>query len=249
MGYYTTSENTRIYFQDGAKNNAPNAKVASELLSGLLGEPVGIIVNDSNGIANDAAEYLYGRLPAKVVLNEYTYRVLNAQNDATMVITHGAGNCDAYDALEAGYLFDQQYQNLTFLSVGSSVESRKLQSVLGKNGARYLKQINHGFDVATYPKKAVLFAIGLFPISIGIGIWIGLEVATRMGVCTGSLDMFAAGCLGGYIAVVLNGISELLLLSYCMKNYHPFAQYFQNQKLQQQVLDWQKQQPPSNLKK
>ena len=53
MGYYTTSDNTQVYFQNGMDNHAPDAKASSALLAGLLNQPVGAIINDSHGIGGD----------------------------------------------------------------------------------------------------------------------------------------------------------------------------------------------------
>lgn len=79
MGYYTTSDNTRVYFQNGMDNHAPDAKASSALLADLLKQPVGAIINDSHGIGGDVKEYLPNMLSTKDVLNEYTYRKLGAQ--------------------------------------------------------------------------------------------------------------------------------------------------------------------------
>jgi len=56
MGYYTTSDNTRVYFQNGMDNHTPGAKVSSALLADLLKQPVGAIINASHGIGGDVKE-------------------------------------------------------------------------------------------------------------------------------------------------------------------------------------------------
>ncbi|WP_156226258.1 hypothetical protein [Herbaspirillum chlorophenolicum] len=240
MGYYVTSDNTRVYFQNGMDNHAPVAKASSALLAGLLKESVGAIINDSHGITGDVREYLPDTFSAKDILNEYTYHTLNAKGNPTLIVMHSAGNEDAYKALKAGKVYGYTYPNLSFLSVGSPVGAEKLQSVMRQSGSILLGQVNDWRDPVTNSKTAGTLALGL----IGVGIVTGAEAAAPIGVPGGLLGVFAAGGIGG-VAGGAVGFGSIL---YGLTGYHPFAQYFQSQKLQQQALNWQRQQS-SDLKK
>jgi len=241
MGYYTTSDNTRVYFQNGMDNHASDAKASSALLADLLKQPVGAIINDSHGIGGDVKEYLPNMLSTKDVLNEYTYRKLDAQGQPVLIVMHSAGNEDAHKALEAGRVYGYQYPNLSFLSVGSPVSADKLQSIMQQTGVNYLGQVNNWRDPVTNSKTAGTLALGLTGAGIWAGVQTGVSVAAPIGAGGRPLGVFATGLIGGAV-----GGSSIL---YGVKNYHPFTQYFQNQQLQKQVLEWQTRQQPTSLKK
>lgn len=241
MGYYTTSDNTRVYFQNGMDNHAPDAKASSALLADLLKQPVGAIINDSHGIGGDVKEYLPDTFTTKDILNEYTYRKLDAQGQPVLIVMHSAGNEDAHKALEAGRVYGYQYPNLSFMSVGSPVSADKLQSIMQQTGATYMGQVNNWRDPVTNSKTAGALALGVTAAGVWTGMQTGISVMAPMGAGAGPMGAFFSGLIGGAVG----GGAGI----FALKNYHPFTQYFQNQQLQQQVLDWQKQQQPINVKK
>ncbi len=234
MSYYVTENGTRVFFQNGMDNHVPDAKASAALLSGLLKEPVGAIINDSHGVPRDVKEYLPNMFATKDILNEYTYRTLNAKGNPTLIVMHSAGNEDAYKALKAGQVYGYTYPNLSFLSVGSPVGAEKLQSVMRQSGSIFLGQVNDWRDPVTNSKTAGALALSL----TGIGIVTGAKAAAPIGTPGGLLGVLAAGLLGGGIGATFGGGS----IAYGLKKYHPFTQYFETQQFQQEALSWQKSQ-------
>ncbi|WP_050467501.1 hypothetical protein [Herbaspirillum chlorophenolicum] len=247
MDCYVTANGTRVFFQNGMDNHVPDAKASAALLSGLLKEPVGAIINDSHGVPSDVKEYLPNMFATKDILNEYTYRELNAKGTPTLIVMHSAGNEDAYKALKAGQVYGYTYPNLSFLSVGSPVSAEKLQSVMRQSGSTFLGQVNDWKDPVTYSKTAVGVVGGTLIGGAALGAWYGGVVGAAAGAPAGSLGIFFLGAAGAGFGASF-GASLGVTAFMGLKNYHPFSQYFQNQQLQQQALNWQQQQS-SDLKK
>ena len=102
MGYINTDEkNTRIYVQTGMQTTTEDALKNAQALSQIVKEPVGVIVNGTQGLHKDVEEYLPKAPTVKDALNEYTYQTLNKKGD-NMVVLHSAGNEDAKKALQLG---------------------------------------------------------------------------------------------------------------------------------------------------
>ncbi|WP_050467503.1 hypothetical protein [Herbaspirillum chlorophenolicum] len=249
MRHYVIENRTRVFFQNGMDNHVPDAKESAALLSGLLKEPVGTIINDSHGVSGDVKEYLPNMFATKDILNEYTYRELNAKGNPTLIVMYSAGNEDAYKALKAGQVYGYTYPNLSFLSVGSPVSAEKLQSVMRQSGSTFLGQINDWRDPVTYSKTAGALALGVTGAGVWTGVQTGISIGAPMGTPAGPLGVFATSLIGGAVGVAVGGAVGGSSILYGIKNYHPFAQYFQNQQLQQQALDWQKQQESNTSKK
>jgi filamentous hemagglutinin len=234
MGYHAINENnTFIYFQNGMDNATPDAQASSQLLQNLLNRPVGNIINDTQGIANDIAEYLPNYLETKDILNEYTYRKLNAKGQPTLIVTHSAGNEDMYKALTAGSLYQHQYPNLSFITVGSPRPQKMLNNTITHAGAQHLAHIGDWRDPVTYAKTATITALGLTGGGAIAGIIKGMTVGVPLGAAGGPLGVFATGLIGGAVG----GGSTL----YGVRYYHPFSAYMQKPELQQILQGWQQQ--------
>ena len=100
------------------------------MISAITGTAVGMIVNDTHGIEGDTAEYLKLPLLTKDVLNEYTYRKLDQSGVPILIVMHSAGNNDALQALKIGSVYDHQYPNLNFYSLGSPIGSNTLDEII-----------------------------------------------------------------------------------------------------------------------
>ena len=230
MGYHAIDEkNTFIYFQNGMDNATPDAQASSQLIQNLLNRPVGSIINDTHGIANDTAEYLPNYLETKDILNEYTYRKLNAKGQPTLIVTHSAGNEDARKALKTGQLYGHQYPNLSFVTVGSPLSQKNMLSVIEHAGAHHIAHIGDWRDPVTYSKTYVgtLGAVG----AVGAGFAI-LHGATAGSILGPAGIVVGAGIgLGGILWSGHTGV----------QHYHPFAAYLQKPELQQILHSWQQQ--------
>jgi filamentous hemagglutinin len=225
MGYHAIDEkNTFIYFQNGMDNATPDALASSQLIQNLLKRPVGNIINDTQGILNDVAEYLPNYLETKDILNEYTYRKLNAKGQPTLIVTHSAGNEDMYKALTAGALYQHQYPNLSFITVGSPRSQNELHQTINHAGAQHLAHIGDWRDPVTYPKTA----IGTTAFLTGAGVVIGTAL---MPAASSILATYFYGLVGGGVGGVIG--------AYSLHRYHPFASYMHKTELQQILHSWQ----------
>ena len=123
MGYVNIDGQARIFVQTGMQTAPQDAGASAQALSSVLGGvSTGYINNGTDGLTVDVGEYLPSTLSKKDVLNEYTYRTLNAQGP-TLIALHSAGNEDARKALQAGALYGHSYDNLSFISLGSPVSN------------------------------------------------------------------------------------------------------------------------------
>ena len=164
MGYINIDEQARVFVQTGMHNKPETAAASAQALSQVLGGvSSGYINNSTQGLDKDVGEYLPNSLSKKDVLNEYTYRTLNAQGP-TLIATHSAGNEDARKALQAGALYGRKYENLSFVSLGSPVSNSIMRQSVSNAGAQYLGQVNDWRDPVTYSK---LFLTGLGVSSVG----------------------------------------------------------------------------------
>ena len=88
MGYINLSDAcSRIYVQTGMVNRSQDAEKSARQLSELLKQPAGYLNNGTEGLMGDVGEYLPTTLAMKDVLNEYTYRTLNARSPVLIVTT------------------------------------------------------------------------------------------------------------------------------------------------------------------
>lgn len=229
MGYKNlTDQETRIYVQTGMNNGRSDADQSAIALSKVLGQRVGYINNGTEGLNGDVGEYLPDSVSKKDVLNEYTLRTLDSKG-STLVVLHSAGNEDARKALQVGALYGHQYDNLSFLSVGSPVSDSALKTAIGQGGAQYLGQVNDWRDPITYSKAAEVVSVGSFLGGLGYG-----EVQG----CAAGASGGPLGCLfSGGTGAVVGGIPFVAgYLS--LKYYHPFEQYIAKPQTQSIMFDW-----------
>jgi len=226
MGYKNlTDQNTRIYVQTGMDNKPDDAAKSAQALSTLLKQPVGYINNGTDGLTGDVGEYLPNSVSKKDVLNEYTYRTLDAKG-STLIVTHSAGNEDLRKAVLAGALYNHQYPNLSVVSLGSPVSASALQSAIDKGGATFLGQVNDWRDPVTYSKTAATLGGGGF-LAGGALFVTGIFTANPFLLYTGgSVAAGAAGAAG-----------------YGLQNHHPLPQYIAKPESQSIMFDWLKANP------
>ena len=228
MGYKNlTDQNTRIYVQTGVDNTRTDAGKSAETLSQILKQPTGYINNGTEGLASDVGEYLPNSLSKKDVLNEYTLRSLDAKGP-TLIVTHSAGNEDARKALQAGALYGHQYNNLSFVSVGSPVGASTLKAATAQGGAQFLGQVNDWRDPVTY-SKTFLSTLG----TTGAVGAVGAGQSALIGASTGPWGLLA---IGGGIATG----TILSLGKYGVTTYHPLEQYLAKPPVQSILFDWTK---------
>jgi filamentous hemagglutinin len=229
MGYVNINGQARVFVQTGMDNTRQDAGGnALELSKTLGGVNTGYINNGTQGIDKDVGEYLPNSLSKKDVLNEYTYRTLNAQGP-TLILTHSAGNEDAKKALQTGQMYGHQYENLSFVSLGSPVDNSVMRQSVTGSGANYLGQVNDWRDPVTNPK---LWVLGTGAALVGGGA-LGVALAPVTG--GGSLGVYFTSLIGGGIG---GGIGV-----YGLKNYHGFPQYIAKPQSQSIMFDWLKKNP------
>lgn len=238
MGYVNIDGKARVFVQTGMDNTRQDAGVSAQTLSKLLGGvSTGYINNGTEGLNGDVGEYLPNSLSKKDVLNEYTYRTLNAQGP-TLVVTHSAGNEDARKALQAGAMYGKTYENLSFVSLGSPVSSSVMRQSVTSGGANYLGQVNDWRDPVTYSKTAGGVVIGSGVAGLGVGAWTGASYGAGIGAGLGPLGAIAGGAVGGAVGAVPGGLTL-----YGLKNYHPLQQYIAKPQSQSIMFDWLKNNP------
>lgn len=234
MGYYTSSDNTRVYFQNGLNKNISDHMVSSALLSKFLDEPVEAIVHDQLGLLSYIKECLSIPFSTKDTLNEQIYRSLNSRGKPTLIVLHGYGNKDAYKALKAGQFNGYRYPNLSFLSVGSPVNSDELKLAIQQTGASYLGPIANWRDPMAHFKVVIALLLGFTGVTAWTGMLIGASMAEREGSIEELFYGFLGGDVGALCGILFGAIPGILMQS----KYHTFAQYLENRQLQKLVLDW-----------
>jgi Possible hemagglutinin (DUF637) len=226
MGYVNINGQARVFVQTGMDNTRQDAGVSAQALSKTLGGVnTGYINNGTEGLTGDVGEYLPNSLSKKDVLNEYTYRTLNAQGQ-TLIVTHSAGNEDARKALQAGVMYGHSYDNLSFVSLGSPVSNSVMKNSVTNAGANYLGQVNDWRDPVTYSKTAGVAVIGGGLVGVGLA---GVGIVTFNPVLLytgGSIAAGAAGAAGAGIQYV-----------------HPFEKYVVKPQSQSIMFDWLKNNP------
>lgn len=229
MGYVNINGQARVLVQTGMDNTRQDAGVSAQALSKTLGGvSTGYINNGTEGLAGDVGEYLPNSLSKKDVLNEYTYRTLNAQGP-TLIVTHSAGNEDARKALQAGALYGHTYDNLSFVSLGSPVSNSVMKQSVTGAGANYLGQVNDWRDPVTNPK---LWVAGTAAAFVG-GAVAGVALTPATG--GGSLYTYFTALIGGGVG---GGVGV-----YGLKNYHPLQNYITKPQAQSIMFDWLKNNP------
>ncbi|MBE7939122.1 hemagglutinin repeat-containing protein [Ramlibacter aquaticus] len=237
MGYVNIDGQARVFIQTGMDNSPKDAGVSAQLLSKTLGVNAGYINNGTEGIGGDVGEYLPNFLTKKDVLNEYTYRTLDAQGP-TLIITHSAGNEDARKALQVGALYGHSYENLSFFSVGSPVSSSVLEKSVTRAGASYLGQVNDWRDPVTYSRTAGSVVVG----TIVAGSSYGAVQGCAAGSFAGPLGCLFMGAAGGFVGAA-PGVGAGLLGFFGLQNYHPFKQYVEKAQSKSVMFDWVKNHP------
>jgi len=226
MGYVNINGQARVFLQTGMDNTRQDAGASAQALSKALGGVnTGYINNGTEGLVGDVGEYLPNSLSKKDVLNEYTYRTLNAQGPS-LIVLHSAGNEDARKALQAGALYGRSYGNLSFVSLGSPVSNSVMRKSVTTAGAAYLGQVNDWRDPVTYSKTAAVFGGGGFLTGGALfvtGIFTANPVLLYAG---GSVAAGAAGAAG-----------------YGLQTYHPLSQYVAKPQSQSLMFDWLRSNP------
>jgi filamentous hemagglutinin len=245
MGYYPLDANgnlfssIRIYFQNGMKNNYKEAESTASLIAAITGVQVGRIANNTHGIADDTNEYL--KLPqTKDVLNEFTYRKLDQSGVPTLIVMHSAGNNDALQALRLGNLYDHQYPNLSFYSLGSPIGNSTLNQIISNTGGTYLGQTNDWRDPVTYSKTAGGGIIG----ATGAGMYYGAVYG-----CGAAAAGLLLGCIaGGAVGVVAGGAVGASLTAvpsiFGITTYHPMTNYLSKPEVVNTLQQWQSNNKP-----
>ena len=237
MGYINLSDAcSRIYVQTGMVNRSQDAEKSARQLSELLKQPAGYLNNGTEGLMGDVGEYLPTTLAMKDVLNEYTYRTLNARSPV-LIVTHSAGNEDARKALSLGALYGHRYDNLSLISLGSPISASRMQEAAEKSGMHFLGQVNDWRDPVTYSKTAGTVSLGSFLGGLGYGAVQG----SSADVGGGLLGCVLGGILGGIAGGVAGGIPGVAGF-YGLQTYHPFDRYLQKPEVQNILFDWQKKQ-------
>ena len=229
MGYVNIDGQARVFVQTGMQNKPETAAASAQALSQVLGGvSTGYIHNSTQGLDKDVGEYLPNSLSKKDVLNEYTYRTLNAQGP-TLIAMHSAGNEDAKKALQAGAMYGKTYENLSFVSLGSPVSNSIMRQSVTAAGANYLGQVNDWRDPVTNPTAWVL---GTGALAVG-GLVGGVVLAPATG--GGSLYAYGSALIGGGIGggAIVTGIN----------NIHPLTNYIAKPQSQSIMFDWLKNNP------
>ena len=232
MGYLNLDgKDTRIYVQTGMQTKPDDALKNAQALSQILGEPVGAIINSTQGLGKDIEEYLPKAPSLKDALNEYTYQVLNAQGDK-LVVLHSAGNEDAKKALQLGQSLGHQYGSLSFVSLGSPLSNSVMRHSVTQPGATYLGQVNDWRDPVTHP---ALWVAGTATMAVG-----GLVAGVALAPATGGTSLYAYfSALVGVSIVGIGGGAGL----HSLNNYHPFDKYITKPQAQSILFDWAKKNP------
>jgi filamentous hemagglutinin len=240
MGYININGQASVFVQTGMKNasQAASAQLLSKTLGGVN---TGYINNGTEGLVGDVGEYLPNSVSKKDVLNEYTYRTLNAQGP-TLIVMHSAGNEDAKKALQVGAMYGHTYDNLSFVSLGSPVGNNVMQQSVTGAGANYLGQVSDWKDPVTYSKTATTVTVGSFLAGAGTG---AVYVATYGATLLPVLGPFAPAVVlaGGAVGGAVGGLVPAAVGLTAMKYSHPFEKYIAKPQTQSMMLDWLKHNP------
>ena len=232
MGYIPSNEKTTVYFANGMDNTSPQALQSAYAISLLIHQPVGLIINSTDGIPGDTQEYLDSAFRMKDILNEYTYRKINNTADETItVVMYGAGNEDAKKALTLGKGEGYTYPNLQFVSVGSPISSSALEKTFHEAGASYIGQVNDWRDPVTYSKSTVIGALGVTAVGVYKGATIGASIEVENGPLEAFFYSWFCAVVGGGLGGAVGGGVGL----YGIQNYHPFRTYLQNPQVQEMI--------------
>ena len=242
MGYININGQASVFVQTGMKNTSQDASASARLLSKTLGGVnTGYINNGTEGLVGDVGEYLPNSLSKKDVLNEYTYRTLNAQGP-TLIVMHSAGNEDAKKALQVGAMYGHTYDNLSFVSLGSPVGNNVMQQSVTGAGANYLGQVSDWKDPVTYSKTATTVIAGSALAGAGTGAVYGATYGpTLLPVLGPAAPAVAVG--GGAVGGVVGGLVPAAVSLIAMKYSHPFEKYIAKPQTQSMMLDWLKHNP------
>jgi filamentous hemagglutinin len=203
----------------------------------LGGVNTGYINNGTEGLVGDVGEYLPNSVSKKDVLNEYTYRTLNAQGP-TLIVMHSAGNEDAKKALQVGAMYGHTYDNLSFVSLGSPVGNNVMQQSVTGAGANYLGQVSDWKDPVTYSKATTTVTLGSFLAGAGTGAVYG---ATYGPTLLPVLGPAAPAVVAAVVAA--GGLVPTAVSLIAMKYSHPFEKYIAKPQTQSMMLDWLKHNP------
>jgi hypothetical protein len=185
MKYIIGEEGEMIYYQNGMKNDEKGAKEGAELLKALTGQEIGIINNQTQGLAGDVKEYFNG-LTMKDVLNAKVYEDIANNGEHNTVIMFSAGNKDGIKALEVLALEGRSLGGkVEFISVGSPVGQKALENAASKVDGKVIGQYNDWKDPVTNPSIWVggtlaLATTGFVGGIVGGGA-IGASIATDAG--------------------------------------------------------------------
>ena len=239
MGYINIDGQARVFVQTGVDNTPQDARKNAEALSqSLKGVKTGYINNGTEGIPGDVGEFLPNSVSKKDVINEYTYRTLNAQGP-TLIALHSAGNEDARKALQMGALYGHEYSNLSFISLGSPVSSKVMRQNITHAGGTYLGSVGDWRDPVTYSKTAGGSALGLTAAGAIAGAQAGATYAAPWGIGAGPLGVFATGLIGGAVGGAVGGG----LILFGSSAYHTFPKYISKPQSQSIMFDWLKKNP------
>lgn len=229
MSYSPVDGSARVYFQNGMNTTTPHAQQGAALLGSYFNMPTGWIANDTAGLPGDLGEYLPVSLGLKDILTEYDLRQINAQGPS-LIVMHSAGNEDARKALEIGSLHGHQYENLSFISLGSPVSATRLEAAFNQAGAGFIGQVNDWRDPVTYSRTAGTVSVASFLGGLGYG----------------AVQGCGAGASGGWLGCVFGGITGAAAGAvpgvagfFSMNTYHPFEQYMTRPDTQQLLQQWQ----------
>ena len=225
MGYIVPDNNTRIYVQTGMQTTPEDALKNAQAISQIVKEPVGVIVNGTQGLPTDVAEYLPKAPNVKDALNEYTYQTLNDKGPS-LVVLHSAGNEDAKKALQLGQQLGHQYNNLSFVSLASPNSDSVMRSTTTNTNSNYLGQVNDWRDPVTYSK---LFITSL--VTSGAVGAVGAGQSVLAGTAAGPAGWMALG--GAATAAGLLGLGK-----YGVDTYHHLTNYIAKPQTQSIMFDW-----------
>ncbi len=149
LNTYLPKDTTLIY-QNGIDNTWEEAKATAENMSKHFNSKVGVINNETVGNPLfDIVEMRDKRPNIKDILTFETYRKLNNLGNKALIITHSRGNDDFQDVARTNF-YDEKFNNLSNLSVGSPISENKIKIASKKLGTNYLGQVNDPSDPVTW---------------------------------------------------------------------------------------------------
>ena len=185
-----------IYYQSGMKNNQEAAIKGAELIERVTGQKVGIIHNDTDGLAGDFLEYVPSGYSTKDVLNAKMYEDISKNGDKkNLIVLHSAGNEDAYKALKVLNLEDRSLGNqVEFISVGSPRSESSLRGAAEAVDSSVLGQYNNWKDPVIHPKMWAAGVIGTTAVAtVGSYYVLGYGVTAISGLVETATGMISTG--------------------------------------------------------